>query len=65
MDFDDRSRAAVEAIGVRWAFTTVEGLVDRESDPLALPRIGIGAGDSFDRFRLSVSGALSALRRAK
>jgi peptidoglycan/xylan/chitin deacetylase (PgdA/CDA1 family) len=65
MDFDDRSRAALEAIGVRWAFTTVEGLVGREADPLALPRMGVGAGDSFARFRLLVSGALAAYRRAK
>jgi peptidoglycan/xylan/chitin deacetylase (PgdA/CDA1 family) len=65
MDFDDRARAALQAIGVRWAFTTVEGLVDRGSDPLALPRISVGAGDSFERFRLTVSGALGAYRRAK
>ena len=62
MDFDDRARAALQAIGVRWALTTVEGLVGPESDPLALPRLGVGAADSFDRFRLLVSGALGALR---
>ena len=62
MDFDDRARAALESIGVRWAFSTVEGLVGPDSDPLALPRVPVGAGDSFDRFRLQVSGALRALR---
>jgi peptidoglycan/xylan/chitin deacetylase (PgdA/CDA1 family) len=65
MDFDDRARAALDAVGVRFAFTTVEGLVDPGCDRLALPRIAVGSGDSFDRFRLSISGAMGAFRRAR
>lgn len=57
-DFDDRSRRAVAQAGLDWAFTTQLGLVDRESDPLALPRIAVGADLSFVRFQLLCSGWL-------
>jgi len=58
-DFDERAKHALRRRGVRWALSTVEDFADRESDPLALPRIGIGSDLSFARFRLLASGALS------
>ncbi len=58
-DFDERAKQALRDRGVRWALTTVEGFADRHSDPLALPRLGIGSDLSFARFRLLVSGALA------
>jgi peptidoglycan/xylan/chitin deacetylase (PgdA/CDA1 family) len=44
------------AAGVRWALSTTHGFADGSSDPLALPRIGIGSDLSPARFRLLVSG---------
>lgn len=57
-DFDERAKLALRRRGVRWALSTVEGFADRNSDPLALPRLGIGSDLSFARFRLLTSGAL-------
>jgi peptidoglycan/xylan/chitin deacetylase (PgdA/CDA1 family) len=56
-DFDERARAVLQNVGVTWSLSTMPGLADRDSDPLALPRIGIGSDLSFARFRLLVSGA--------
>ncbi|KUI13120.1 polysaccharide deacetylase [Mycobacterium sp. GA-1285] len=56
-DFDERARTVLQKAGVTWSLSTMTGLADRESDPLALPRIGIGSDLSFSRFRLLVSGA--------
>lgn len=61
-DFDGRARAAVAALGVRFALSTVDGFCDVSSDPLALPRVGVGAEDSFALFRLEASGVLRSLR---
>jgi hypothetical protein len=58
-DFDERARAALRCRGVRWALATTSGLAHRDCDPLALPSIAIGSGESFAGFRLVVSGALS------
>jgi hypothetical protein len=58
-DFDDRARAVLRRSGIRWALATNHGFAERESDPYALPRVGIGSGLSFARFRLLVSGAFS------
>jgi peptidoglycan/xylan/chitin deacetylase (PgdA/CDA1 family) len=55
-DFDDRARDALHRNGVRWSLATTNGFADRDSDPLALPRIGIGSNLSFAMFRLKVSG---------
>lgn len=55
-DFDERSRRAVRDAGLEWSFSTGLGLVDQESDPLALPRIAVGADLSFARFQLLCSG---------
>jgi peptidoglycan/xylan/chitin deacetylase (PgdA/CDA1 family) len=57
-DFDERAKAALRSRGVRWALASTSGLAHRNSDPLALPRMGIGSGQSFAGFRLVVSGAL-------
>jgi peptidoglycan/xylan/chitin deacetylase (PgdA/CDA1 family) len=62
IDFDDRAQAAVRGAGLRWALSTVEGHATPASDPLALPRMGIGADESSAVFRLHASGALLALR---
>ena len=56
-DFDERAKAALRRNGVRWALSTTKGFAHRDSDPLALPRIGIMGGVSHARFRLHVSGA--------
>jgi peptidoglycan/xylan/chitin deacetylase (PgdA/CDA1 family) len=56
LDFDHRARAALRRNGVRWALSTTNGFADRDSDPLALPRIGIASQHSFELFRLKVSG---------
>ncbi|MGE0192648.1 MAG: polysaccharide deacetylase family protein [Planctomycetota bacterium] len=56
-DFDDRARRAVQQAGVRFALSTEHGLARRESDPLALPRISVGADLPFARFRLLLAGA--------
>ncbi len=56
-DFDERAKQALRGLGVRWALSTVEGFADRDSDPLALPRLCIGSDLSFARFQLLVSGA--------
>jgi peptidoglycan/xylan/chitin deacetylase (PgdA/CDA1 family) len=61
-DFDDRAKAALRNLGVPWALATTNGLASADSDPHALPRIGIASGLSFAAFRLVVSGALT-LRR--
>lgn len=57
-DFDERAKAALRRRGVRWALSTNPGFADGSSDPLALPRIGIGSDLSPARFRLLVSGVL-------
>ena len=57
-DFDERARAALRGRGVRWALATTSGLAHRKSDPLSLPRIGLGSGQSDALFRLVASGAL-------
>jgi peptidoglycan/xylan/chitin deacetylase (PgdA/CDA1 family) len=57
-DFDERARVALRSRGVRWALATTRGLANRKSDPLALPRIGIGSGQSYAVFQLVASGAL-------
>jgi peptidoglycan/xylan/chitin deacetylase (PgdA/CDA1 family) len=61
-DFDERARAEVTRSGMAWALSTVEGLCDAGSDPLALPRVGVGADLSLARLALAASGALAALR---
>ncbi len=55
-DFDERARAAVCRSGIRWALSTTNGFADHNSDPLALPRIGIASQHSFAVFRLKLSG---------
>jgi len=55
-DFDDRARRAVEEAGIPWALSTIEGLVGKDADDLALPRVGVGADLSFARFRLLLAG---------
>jgi peptidoglycan/xylan/chitin deacetylase (PgdA/CDA1 family) len=62
-DFDERAKAALLRNGVRWALSTTDGFADSDSDPLALPRIGIGSNHSFALFRLKVSGFALPRRR--
>jgi peptidoglycan/xylan/chitin deacetylase (PgdA/CDA1 family) len=57
-DFDERAKSALRHRRVRWALATTSGIANRSSDPLALPRIGIGSDHSFADFRLMVSGAV-------
>lgn len=70
-DFDQRAKAVLVRNGVPWALSTTLGFADRSSDPLALPRIGIGPSPSLGLFKLKVSGfnlswvhaGVSAVRR--
>ncbi len=55
-DFDMRAKGALRRNGVRWSLSTTNGFADRQSDPLALPRIGIGSNHSLALYRLKVSG---------
>ena len=55
-DFDERTREALHRNGVQWSMATVHGFADRDSDPLAVPRIGIGSNLSFAMFQLKTSG---------
>ncbi len=64
VDFDTRAKRAVSGQGMTWALSTEEGLADKSSDPRALPGVNIGSDSSFARFRLLVTGALSALKRS-
>jgi peptidoglycan/xylan/chitin deacetylase (PgdA/CDA1 family) len=57
-DFDERAKDAVRRNGIRWALSTTKGFAHRDSDPLALPRIGIMSNVAFARFKLDISGAL-------
>lgn len=57
-DFDERAKEALRHNGVTWALATTKGFANADSDPLALPRIGIGDHFSNSAFRLHVSGAL-------
>lgn len=57
IDFDQRAKDAVLEAGMSFAVSTVNGLVDGDSDPLALPRMCIGSDLGLDRFKLLVSGA--------
>ena len=57
-DFDDRAKDALRRNGIAWALATAKGFANADSDPLALPRIGIGDHFSQAAFRLHVSGAL-------
>ena len=56
-DFDERAKAAVRARGIGWALAGDLGIADRNSDPLALPRVAIGNNLSFARFWLKLSMA--------
>jgi peptidoglycan/xylan/chitin deacetylase (PgdA/CDA1 family) len=56
-DFDERVRAALRRNGICWALSTSRGFAHWDSDPFALPRIGIASNISPARFRFNVSGA--------
>lgn len=64
-DFDERCKNTLRDLDVRWALSTTLGFADRHSDPLALPRIGIGSDLSFARFCLLVSGFSPRRQAAK
>jgi len=55
-DFDERCRAALRGRGIRWALATTHGFAHRDSDPLAIPRVGIASSLSFPSFKLVASG---------
>jgi len=55
-DFDERAKAVLRRNDIPWALSTTHGFADRDSDPLAMPRIGIGPDSSLALFRLKVSG---------
>lgn len=62
-DFDERARAALRRNGIRWALSTSNGFATRDSDPLALPRMGFASNQSYAVFRLKISGFAPRLPR--
>ena len=56
-DFDERAQDVVRDLRIPYALTTELGLVRRDSPPLALPRVCVGADLSFGRFQLLAAGA--------
>jgi peptidoglycan/xylan/chitin deacetylase (PgdA/CDA1 family) len=56
IDYDDRAVAALRMTGFTSAVTTIRGLNVNGVDPLEVRRVLVGGGDSFDTFRLSLSG---------
>jgi len=56
IDFDERAKAALRRLGVPWALSTETGRAHRGSDPLALPRVCVGADLPLGRFRLLCRG---------
>jgi peptidoglycan/xylan/chitin deacetylase (PgdA/CDA1 family) len=55
-DFDERAKAVLHRNGVHWALSTSYGFADTESDPMALPRIGIGSNLSWAGFQVLMAG---------
>lgn len=55
-DFDERAVNVVRALGMESAATTFEGRVTAQSDPLMLPRWGIGSDISMIQFISMTSG---------
>jgi peptidoglycan/xylan/chitin deacetylase (PgdA/CDA1 family) len=49
LDYNATTKALLSDAGVTFAYTTVERYLSPGSDPLALPRIGIGAEDPMHR----------------
>ena len=64
-DWSDETLAIISQAGFESCSTTVDGPVRRTSDPLLLPRLTIDSGDDFLKFRLTVNGWRSKLRRLK
>lgn len=64
-DFDERAKAALRRRGVRWALATNLGFADRDSDPLALPRIPIGGDVPFLLFCFLIVGTLNLCGRGR
>ena len=61
-DFDERVKDALRRNGITWALATTKGYATADSDPLALPRIGIGDHFFQAAFRLHISGALPLVK---
>jgi glycosyltransferase involved in cell wall biosynthesis/peptidoglycan/xylan/chitin deacetylase (PgdA/CDA1 family) len=54
-DFDERARKALRRNDIRWALSASRGFAHRDSDPFALPRIGISGNISSARFQVHIS----------
>jgi peptidoglycan/xylan/chitin deacetylase (PgdA/CDA1 family) len=64
-DFDRCSQEILAGAGVTGAVTTCERLVRAGDDPLALPRILIGADVERDKFAVLTSGVIADWIRAR
>lgn len=64
-DFDERTRVALSRNGIRWALSTIDGLAGPESDPLALPRMGVSPDQSLALFKRRISGLVLRPRRRR
>ncbi len=67
-DYDDTTLDALRAAGISMAFTMRLGPCPAHavrSAPLEIPRVPLEARDTWDMFRLKVSGALSSVFRVR
>lgn len=64
-DWDERTLDIIRQAGFTSCATTVEGRVTRTSDLFLLPRITVDTGSDLRKFRLTVTGWRSKLRRLK
>jgi peptidoglycan/xylan/chitin deacetylase (PgdA/CDA1 family) len=64
-DFDEESRRLLHATSVVGAVTTVPGLVTRDANVWALPRVLVGADASMAKFDLLSSGFMAVVGRRR
>lgn len=61
-DFDQRAASALREAGYKLALTSQHGAVERNSDPMFLPRIKIEGGDPDWLFKAACAGAMDQWR---
>jgi peptidoglycan/xylan/chitin deacetylase (PgdA/CDA1 family) len=62
-DVDERVRAACRSCGIERGYLIKPGLVRCDTDPLGVPRIGIGGYDGLDILHYRINRTLLAARR--
>lgn len=64
-DFNAQSMEAVKTAGYKYALTMAQGLVSFGDNVFSLLRIGLGAQDTRETFRLKLSGLIPLRKRSK